>query len=97
MTSRSNGVTQNMNSITSSFSKIFSIRALLISYRIFLQNIQSIFNNEAVRRYYGISREGNRLYSGSQVPHPMADTIYIIGIAEGKEWSSDVSGAGITP
>ena len=28
----------------------------------------------------------------------MADTLYIrIGIAEGKEWSSDVSGAGITP
>jgi hypothetical protein len=27
----------------------------------------------------------------------MADTIYIIGITEGEEWSSDVSGAGITP
>jgi protein-S-isoprenylcysteine O-methyltransferase Ste14 len=27
----------------------------------------------------------------------MTDTVYIIGVAEGKEWSSDVSGAGITP
>jgi len=27
----------------------------------------------------------------------MADTIYIIGIAKRKEWSSDVSGAGTTP
>jgi hypothetical protein len=35
MTSRRHGVIQNMNSITSSFSKMFSIRALLISYRIF--------------------------------------------------------------
>jgi protein-S-isoprenylcysteine O-methyltransferase Ste14 len=27
----------------------------------------------------------------------MTDTVYIIGVAMGKEWSSDVSGAGITP
>jgi hypothetical protein len=34
MSSRRHGVIQNMNSMISSFSEIFSIRALLISYRI---------------------------------------------------------------
>lgn len=76
---------------------MFSIRALPILYRIILQKIQSIFNNEAVQRHYGLSREGNRLNSGSQVSHSMTDTVCIIGVAKGKEWSSDVSGAGITP
>jgi len=48
MTSRSNQLMAT-TVMTSSFPERFFIRAVLISYRIFLQKIQSIYNNYAIR------------------------------------------------
>jgi len=68
MSSKRHGVIQNMNSMTSSFSVMFSIRALLISYRIIFQNIQSIFNNHAIRHSCQIHLHSSR--TGCMWNHP---------------------------